>query len=225
MRISEIKHCFENPRIIACVKAFWEEELFRQALEKEKSEPTPEKVYNTIRDVFLQALSVSQSDEEKRKIRKYKKDLRTLSKHMYGETYHWAYGTEYEQQYIAWEKQQQRRAETYERLNAISFLYERLSLSRITKKSDIVVQIAHNPRLSLAIMKQESSSSPITNMEELFDCLEKVILDSLHNEKWEYNFYYIMNSISYLAYKDSNYWLIKNRLTKDDIVGIKLSKQ
>ena len=110
-------------------------------------------------------------------------------------------------------------------VNAISFLYERLSLSRITKKSDIVVQIAHNPRLSLAIMKQESSSSPITNMEELFDCLEKVILDSLHNEKWEYNFYYIMNSISYLAYKDSNYWLIKNRLTKDDIVGIKLSKQ
>ena len=80
MRISEIKKCFDDVRCKACIKTLWEEESFRLALEKEKDDPTPENVYFVIRNSFLEMLKAPQTDEQKRKTRKYYKELKTLSK-------------------------------------------------------------------------------------------------------------------------------------------------
>ena len=191
MRISEIKKCFDDYKIVVCVKAFWEDEIFREALVKDKSSPTPEKVYDIIRDVFLQMLNNSQAAEEKRKIRNYRKALRKISKQMYDDPNHWTIGTEWEKIYADREKRRQKWEEAIERVDVLSSLYDRLHLLRIEKKRDILFQISRYDDFYQAVIIRDSSDSPIAKIEDLYDCLEEVILNALQDGEWEIGFFFL----------------------------------
>lgn len=217
MRISEIKNCFDDYKVIVCIKFLWEEDLFRKALEKEKDEVTPDKIYSIIRDVYLQMLNMPQIDGQKKKSRIYKKDIRKISKQLYSDPNYWMIGTEWEQKNLEREKRRQKWIEINERAKTLSFLYQRLCLSRVDKNRDIVFQIAKYDSLYEAVMIRETSDLPIVDLESLYDCLEKVILEALRNGE-EKGLPYVMNSISFLAYQDVNYWLTKNGLTIDETI-------
>ncbi len=216
MRISEIKRCFDDHKVIVCIKFLWEEDLFREALEKEKDEVTPDKIYSIICDVYLQMLNMPQIYGQKTKLRRYTKDIRKISKQLYGDPNYWMIGTEWEQKILEREKWRQKRIEINERAKTLSFLYQRLRLSRVDKNRDIVFQIAKYDSLYEVVMIRETSDLPIMDLESLYDCLEKVILEALRKGEQEKGFTYVMNSISFLAYQDVNYWLTKNELTIDE---------
>ena len=209
MKISEIKKCFDTQKAIYCVKAFWDDYSFYEALSHSQSQPTAENVYKIIRDVFLKILErEEQSPEEKKENKRRKRDLKSLSKQLYGNAYYWAKGTQWEYYEHQFQERNERR-ETYEKL---FFLYERLSISHINHRYDIVYQIAHAKPFYEAIINREQTNT-IKNAEELYDCMENVMLDILNTEDWKQQYFYIMDNISNITYHDKNYWISKNQLT------------
>jgi hypothetical protein len=209
MKISEIKKCFDNKKSICCVEAFWDDCPFYEALSRNQSQPTAENVYNIIREVFLKMLEKGeQTPEEKKENQRRKKDLQSLSKQLYGNAYYWAKGTQWEY-YILRTQERNERRKIYEKL---SFLYERLSLSHVNRRYDIVYQIAHAKPFYEAVINSEYTNA-IKTLEDLYDCMESVMLDILETNECNYQYFYIMNNISNIAHRDKNYWIIKNKLT------------
>lgn len=212
MRISEIKQTITDEKVLHCIKNdFWEDELYRKPLEKEKSLHDTDAIYLVIKNTYLNLLECS---ENRYSLTNHNKKIRRLSKLIYGDSAYWAKNT-------SWEATETKRKEKIlinEKNKNISFLYKRLGLKKTNNNFDIVHLISKSDDFYDEILKCETLQSPINNINELYEHYESLALRLLNVRKLTYTEYRIMKSVSYLAFHDSERFFIRNELETQSIV-------
>lgn len=213
MRISEIKSCISDEKIRTCIKKdFWEDEVFRKALEKEKV-ASIETIYAAIKDVFISEL------EEKEKIspatyRLHRRKICHLSKLIYGDRLYWALDTEWYDK----EKKHEEITRKKARHSDLDFLYERLSLKKSSDyKKDIIYMCAMNDAFYEDIINSEETIYPIFTLKDLYSHCCKVANAILKERKLTYYELRLIKSASYLAFSDAEFFLKENNLTVLDV--------
>lgn len=208
MRISEIKKCFDDRRIQQCIShGFWDVDLFRQELEKVGGEPTPDYVYSIIRNTYLEVLE--ESTVAYKEERRYRRDLERLSNLIYGQTHYWMIGTK-------WENSLKPVAIISRRHQELHFLYERLETKKGKVKYDVIHKLAFDDELFKNVMDRERLC-PIQSREDLFVCLEEIVMAKVNSQQLSRKAYSIMNCISFITYGDTDYWITKNNLDHEEI--------
>lgn len=210
MRISEMKQCFPDPKIRACIsKDCWEMPLFRSAMNRYHGEADAERIYQVIRKAFLcRYPSPLEEYEDRIEMGKSKRILKTLSGRMYGDSLHWVEGTAWEGEI---EKRTARLAEQQLCREKAAVLYERLDLEPGVPR-DIIAYAVKNPAIRQRIDELEEAGTPVMTREDLYSCMETVLIPQIQDKGISYIRFCTLSAISALAYGERSYWAERNGL-------------
>ena len=213
MRIGEIKRLFPELKCKIIISRLWDIDDYKKALGRYDNEPcTVHDIYDVIVSVFLGLLDRSSEDIDEDTIKSQKRDIKTLSKMIYGEAYYWTIGTEYYRQH---QQRKQKIVEREKRVEQLAPLYKKLSLSK-GKSKDVIEIIAKDEELCAKIME---SSDKVASRMDLFQICQEVLVPRIKSGEYHYRDYWIMNSTSYLAFRSRENWAKLNNLSFEKVAS------
>lgn len=217
MRISEIKQIVTDEKVLKCIKCdFWEDEYYRRALSNEKYAIDVDSIYAVLKNAYIMLLNNTKQSAEEKPLFAHSKKIRRLSKLIYGDSLFWAQGTE-------WEGAIARRNNhtlIQERHDTINFLYERLNLRKKSNNLDIVYLTAKCVIFYDEVVSSEKSTNKIYTLIDLYNHFERIALETLDERKLSYLEYKAIKSAAYLAFKDANTFLNRNKLMLSQVLVI-----